>query len=533
MAALHGDPAVSQNAQAQDVQGRLVDGRFVVADAGHQNTEDVLQHVRPFLRQGGNGLSQSAHGHLGRKGGGSPRQFLQLADGLLQLLVRQQAHEPPQIGRDEQGDLFLAGLQLTGQVDGDLIDLVHGQLRGNLQQMPARSLAHRQVLADGHQIGQVHGRVEGALRLLPHLPAQHLHLLQLDRPVDDVFQIAQMDLRDLLAGQRHKGLPQQKSLQIEEHGPVFILRRVIVQKHPLDDRPQSGKLLQMLQTAQADDLQLHLLAAEEFGEPPDERRALLLPEIPAGHVADGVDEGKAVEALGPHSPVKERLQKPGCLLFVAGGEQVLADDLQGVGNADGVLRRDLPLRVQALVNIVLPQLHRLRQQGHHCRRHGVGFCRPGPLLAVFGAAVGKNLPHDASGGAAHVAVRVHQKLIEQQQGLLLVGTGHVGAEFFQKKQIGSDALQILFALGLLQKLLQGFVRADGTHEGHAAPQGHGAKLPQRLHRGEQRRVRPGDGRQGVDIYLRRHAAADEHLLKVLQLGVDRAVAELLLGCHVI
>ena len=212
---------------------------------------------------------------------------------------------------------------------------------------------------------------------------------------------------------------------------------------------------------------------------------------------------------------------------------MLADDLQGVGNADGVLRRDLPLRVQALVNIVLPQLHRLRQQGHHCRRHSVGFCRPGPLLAVFGAAVGKNLPHNASGGAAHVAVRVHQKLIEQQQGLLLVGTGHVGAEFFQKKQIGSDALQILFALGLLQKLLQGFVRADGTHEGHAAPQGHGAKLPQRLHRGEQRRVRPGDGRQGVDIYLRRHAAADEHLFKVLQLGVDRAVAELLLGCHVI
>ena len=307
VAALHGDPAVSQNAQAQDVQGRLVDGRFVVADAGHQNTEDVLQHVRPFLRQGGNGLSQSAHGHLGRKGGGSPRQFLQLADGLLQFLVRQQAHELPQIGRDEQGDLFLAGLQLTGQVDGDLIDLVHGQLRGNLQQMPARSLAHRQVLADGHQIGQVHGRVEGALRLLPHLPAQHLHLLQLDRPVDDVFQIAQVDLRDLLAGQRHKGLPQQKSLQIEEHGPVFILRRVIVQKHPLDDRPQSGKLLQMLQTAQADDLQLHLLAAEEFGEPPDERRALLLPEIPAGHVADGVDEGKAVEAPGLHSPVKERL----------------------------------------------------------------------------------------------------------------------------------------------------------------------------------------------------------------------------------
>ena len=196
----------------------------------------------------------------------------------------------------------------------------------------------------------------------------------------------------------------------------------------------------MLQAAQADNPEFHLLAAEKFRKPPDERQALLLPEIPAGHMADGVDEGKAVEAPGLHGPVKERLQKPGGLLFVAGGEQVLADDLQGVGNADGVLGRDLPLRIQALVNIVLPQLHRLRQQGHHCRGHGVGFCRLRPLLAVFRAAVGKNLPHDASGSAAHVAVRVHQQLIEQQQSLLLVGAGHVGAEFFQKEQIGSDAL---------------------------------------------------------------------------------------------
>ena len=289
----------------------------------------------------------------------------------------------------------------------------------------------------------------------------------------------------------------------------------------------------MLQAAQADNPKLHLLAAEKFSKPPDERQALLLPEIAAGHMADGVDKGKTVEALGLHGPVKERLQKPGCLLFVAGGEQVLADDLQGVGNADGVLGRNLPLRVQALVNIVFPQLHRLRQQGHHCRRHGVGFSRLGTLLAVFRAAVGKNLPHDASGGAAHVAIRVHQQLIEQQQGLLLVGAGHIGAEFLQKEQIGPDALQILLTLGLLQKLLQGFVRADGAHEGDAAPQGHGAKLPQRLLRRQQGCVRPGDGRQGVDIYLRRHAAADKHLLKVLQLGVDRAVAELLLRRHII
>ena len=217
-----------------------MDGRFVVADAGHQNAEDVLQHVRPVLRQGGDGLAQSAHGHLGRKRGGSPRQFLQLAHSLLQLLFRQQAHESAQIGRDKQGDLFLAGLQLTGQVDGDLVDLIHGKLRRNLQQMPACRLTHRQVLTDGHQIGQVHSRVESALRLLPYLPAQHLHLLQLDRPVDDIFQIAQVDLGDLLAGQRHKGLPQQKSLQIEEHGPVFILRRVIVQEYPFNDGPQPG-----------------------------------------------------------------------------------------------------------------------------------------------------------------------------------------------------------------------------------------------------------------------------------------------------
>ena len=92
----------------------------------------------------------------------------------------------------------MPALQLPEQVNGDFIDLGDRQQAAHLQQPLAGVLAHRPVFTDREQVGQVHGRVEGALPVILSIVTQQVDLHQFYRPVDGIFQVAQVEIRDLL-----------------------------------------------------------------------------------------------------------------------------------------------------------------------------------------------------------------------------------------------------------------------------------------------------------------------------------------------
>ena len=85
-----------------------------------------------------------------------------------------------------------------------------------------------------------------------------------------------------------------------------------------------------------------------------------------------------------------------------------------------MLVRDLMIRVQALHHIAVPERDGFVQQRQHRRRHGRLRRGGGQHFAVARTAVGQNLAHDMPRDAAHIALRVHQKLIQKAQQLLLV-----------------------------------------------------------------------------------------------------------------
>ena len=78
-----------------------------------------------------------------------------------------------------------------------------------------------------------------------------------------------------------------------------------------------------------------------------------------------------------------------------------------------MLGRNFSVGMQTTVHIALPKLDRFRQKGGGGRGSGALRSAGGHLLAIFGTAVGKNLPHDSGAGAPYVSFMVHQKLIQQ------------------------------------------------------------------------------------------------------------------------
>ena len=181
---------------------------------------------------------------------------------------------------------------------------------------------------------------------------------------------------------------------------------------------------------------------------------------------------------------------------------------------------------------MFPKLCRLRQQRHDCRRHLAVSGRERPLLAVARTGIRQNFSHDAPGHPAHIAVRVHEKLIQKHERLALVGLRHVGAVFLQQTQVHADALEVLFALGLLEQLLERLVGRKRMHEADGAVQ---RQVPQR----KKRLVRAHEGRilylvrqKLILAQLRTDAAALQQVFKVRELMIDVFIPERLLRRHI-
>ena len=74
--------------------------------------------------------------------------------------------------------------------------------------LPAASRTGRCSLTQS-RLEKMQRRVERRLRVRPDIFQQHIDLRELDRPVDGVFQVAEVDLRDGLRVQLRERLRQQ------------------------------------------------------------------------------------------------------------------------------------------------------------------------------------------------------------------------------------------------------------------------------------------------------------------------------------
>ena len=171
-----------------------------------------------------------------------------------------------------------------------------------------------------------------------------------------------------------------------------------------------------------------------------------------------------------------------------------------------------------------PQFSGLRQKRHHGGRHLAILGRKRPLLAVARTGIRKDFSHDAPRDTPHVAVRVHEQFIQEYKRFPLVGPRHIGAVFLQQTQVHADTLEILFALGLLEQLLERLVGRERVHEADGAVQRQVPQSAQRLRRVHERRVLRLVRQKLVILQPGADAAAQEQVFKVGQLVVDVAVA---------
>ena len=220
---LNGDIVVCKNVFTQHRQRRLMNSVIVVRHAGQQQPQNPSGAPSLILmREHGQKAAQRLQTGCGTLDVARADIALQKTEALVQLLVRKPSHEYAQISGHIGRDFLLPRFQFSQQIHGDLILLIHPQSVGHLQQRPARTLSHGQMLADGQQVGQVHGRVESNLRVSSGLVAQCLHLSQLYHPVNGVFQVAQKKLGD--GSVRHGGGKTYAVAQIG-HGIAVGLRK--------------------------------------------------------------------------------------------------------------------------------------------------------------------------------------------------------------------------------------------------------------------------------------------------------------------
>ena len=340
----------------------------------------------------------------------------------------------------------------------------------------------------------MHGRVEGVFRVRLHIAAQRVDVHQLHRPVDGDFQIAQVQPRRihrfLQTGARVQGA--EDSHGQKPHGKFAVLHRLL--EHGLQGQRQ--RLLrqgqQVLQEPQGGDAVVHGAAAQaQQGR--GHGLHVLGRERRGGHIPESVGQDEGVLPFLLQERPQQRPRHGGRLGGIAAFKEAPGDGLEGVGNPLGVAGGDPPVGVQALEKVALPDLGGFVQKRHHPRRQGRLGGVVGQLLAVAGAGVGENLPHELSGTAADVALMVHEELIEELQRLLLAGGGHIGAVLVQEPEIRADGGRGALPPRLFEKQVEGLLGGNGVHQAHVALEGHPLERLPRLPGGEQRRIPVGHG----------------------------------------
>ena len=393
---------------AEHLHRRLVHVRVIVAHAGHQVAEQAADDGAVRLPQRGDHRADGGQRHARRARRRAVRHFFKRVDSLQQLLFRQQADELPDVGRDEAGDLLLAGLELTQQVAGDLVDLVGRQVRRDEQQVPPRRLTHRQMLRHAQKIRKMQRRVEYVPPARHRVGAQKVDLRELHGPVDGVFEVAEVERRDLMLAERRRAHAAEQRAQIVRRR-LAALRQALRQL--VHGSPARRLLPQVQQQLHRDQAAVRLARLRHGAQRLQKLPARRVRQVRARHVAQRVRQGEALRVLRRFQLLQQRREQPRRALRRGGGKQALADRFDGIRDAQRVPRGVFAVGVQAGVQIIGPQLRRLvqKRRGRRGRRAVGSVLRA--LLAVARAAVGQHLAHRLSRHAAHVAVRVRQQLV--------------------------------------------------------------------------------------------------------------------------
>ena len=280
--------------------------------------------------------------------------------------------------------------------------------------------------------------------------------------------------------QRCKRLRQHLRLKPIVGQMVFPVRLILLHAGA-DNLPQSRLCMRQPQEhMQRDDIEFRISRAKHGSKSCGQFRQIWPRQIPARHMAQRINQHEPIFVPRLLECIQKRLHKRPCLLFLAGSEQTLADGLKRVGNAQRMLAGDAVIRVQTEADIMRPQFSGLRQKRHHGGRHLAILGRKRPLLAVARTGIRKDFSHDAPRDTPHVAVRVHEQFIQEYKRFPLVGPRHIGAVFLQQTQVHADTLEILFALGLLEQLLERLVSRKRVHEADGAVQRQITQCPNRL-----------------------------------------------------
>ena len=280
--------------------------------------------------------------------------------------------------------------------------------------------------------------------------------------------------------QRCKRLRQHLRLKPIVGQMVFPVRLILLHAGA-DNLPQSRLCVRQPQEhMQRDDIEFRISRAKHGSKSCGQFRQIWPRQIPARHMAQRINQHEPIFVPRLLECIQKRLHKRPCLLFLAGSEQTLADGLKRVGNAQRMLAGDAVIRVQTEADIMRPQFSGLRQKRHHGGRHLAILGRKRPLLAVARTGIRKDFSHDAPRDTPHVAVRVHEQFIQEYKRFPLVGPRHIGAVFLQQTQVHADTLEILFALGLLEQLLERLVNRKRVHEADGAVQRQITQCPNRL-----------------------------------------------------
>ena len=153
-------PVGRQHIPAQGRQGSLMDGIFIMGDAGDQNAQSPVGHHGIVLHRIDD-LAQGIGGGSGRALHTGADHILQEGQVFIKFLLRQHAQQLAKVRRDKTGHLIPAVFQFPQQIHHDLIALIHGQQTGDSQQAVTGMLPNRQLLTDGQEVGQMGGGMEG------------------------------------------------------------------------------------------------------------------------------------------------------------------------------------------------------------------------------------------------------------------------------------------------------------------------------------------------------------------------------------
>ena len=153
-------------------------------------------------------------------------------------------------------------------------------------------------------------------------------------------------------------------------------------------------------------------------------------------------------------------------------------------------------------------------------------------LSVPRVEPGEQLAQKQRGVDADLALLVHEKLIQEAEGLLLLGVVRIGEILAQDVHVSPDVLPVLLAARRLQQVSETPLRGHLVHDVDIVLDRHEYQGLYDLFGGPE----TGHGKhlrlRGISIQVHIHPAAPHVGLEIRQLGVDKTVADDFVFIHV-